>query len=218
MVDVASCAKFAIPCNERRDPGVVVPMPRKELALSHVREFEFERADDDVQNATLFCCPPERPLTHDPVPSLKHPPDNWMPFANVEVADVDVILMRFDANPPSNVDVEFVPLTSMKPRRVDVAFVFDVVMKSVSNPPSMSMFPVICVEVPVPAMERVWVSVFFAMSRFPAIVDVPVPWTMMRFDVVMVARVWDPVMVISLGMSSSLMLNEFDPEKVAFFI
>ena len=134
-VDVASWEKFPTPCMERIDPGVVDPSPILELELSQTRESEFERFDDDVQYAILFDCPPERPPAQRPSEPLKHPDANWMPFENVEVPVVDVILRRCALNPPEKVDVEFVPLTSRNPDRVEVAFVFDVVRKSDSRTP-----------------------------------------------------------------------------------
>lgn len=78
-----------------------------------------------------------------------------MPFENVDVAVVEVMERRDAESPPENVDVEFVPLTSMNPERVEVAFAFEEVKKDDSMIPSTSMFPVMFVEVPVPDIERV---------------------------------------------------------------
>ena len=107
---------------------MVVPMPSRELVLSHERLFEFERADDDVQNAILFDCPPESPPTQLPSWPLKHPFWSWMPFENVDVAVVDVTDMVFADRPPWYVEVEFVPVTLRKPESDEVPV--DVTMMS----------------------------------------------------------------------------------------
>lgn len=214
---MASGTKFPIPCMERRDPGVVVPSPNRELVLSQTRLLLLVRADDDVHIAILFACPPESPPTQLPSDPLKHPFWSWMPFENDDVADDDVILRILAVSPPENVDVELVPVTSRNPLNVDVPCVFEVVMILASRSCSMSMLPVM-VDVPVPDRERVAPSRTPATSRFPAIDDVPVPCTVKMFDAVTVVNVWDPETVMSLGMSASFRLNEFDPVNVALFI
>ena len=45
-------------------------------------------------------------MMQEPVESLKHPPESWMPFANVEEAEVPVTLRYVEVSPPESVVVE----------------------------------------------------------------------------------------------------------------
>lgn len=60
------------------------------------QKFTSERSVDDADEPL--------PVTH--VPFIeKHPPDKSMPFANVEVEMVEVMLSAFAEIPPTKVDV-----------------------------------------------------------------------------------------------------------------
>ena len=77
------------------------------LVSSQWKLVLLERADDDVQNATLLAAPPDRdaPLPAQlPSAILKHPPVKVIPLAKVEVA-VPVWLMAKTLSPPANVEV-----------------------------------------------------------------------------------------------------------------
>ena len=49
--------------------------------------------------------PPPPDVIQEPDESRKQPPDNWIPLAKVEVADVEVTLRAVVWTPPANVEV-----------------------------------------------------------------------------------------------------------------
>ena len=54
---------------------------------------------------TPMSLPPETALKQLPLKSLKHPPESAMPFAKVDVAEVEVILIFVAETPAENVEV-----------------------------------------------------------------------------------------------------------------
>lgn len=113
---VSLMVKIAVPLFETRRSFAVSVVP------SNVRLALEVMLDADVQYATRLVAPLPLPVTKFEVsvlvmqvePTAKHPAESLMPFANVEVAEVDVMLSAVDWMPAAKVDVA-PPLEVMRP-------------------------------------------------------------------------------------------------------
>ena len=96
----------ALPCIERSDPGVVVPIPSLFRVLSQKRLFSSPvKALEELNWMAPLPPPGEAGVKQVPVEVLKQPADSWMPFAKVEDAVVEVTESVETLNPPEMVEV-----------------------------------------------------------------------------------------------------------------
>jgi len=130
---------------DRRSPSYVRPLVlMRAVAPALVNGIWFAVKLDGVSVSERYVPPPV--VIHEPLPSLKHPADSWMPFAKVEVAPLEVMFSTLAARPPLNVEVEFALFMLMIPSHVAVA------------PATYSWFDMAScsagVEVPMPTLPR----------------------------------------------------------------
>ena len=91
----------ALPWTESLWLGVVVPMPTRSVIV-----FRVVNPPDDVK------APPPPEPAQVPSASSKQPPSNLMPFANVEVADVEVMFRALTSIPQAKVEVAVVEVAT----------------------------------------------------------------------------------------------------------